>query len=117
MKQLDSRRPVDSDLDERDLEEFLDLTLPGWREEVVRRAFLPRLPAVGALPTAAKGGFAGRPAARVPGVANLYLTGDWVGPEGFLADGSLASARQAVRLAIEDEVRWTGPRAAVGLAR
>jgi hypothetical protein len=30
----------------------------------------------------------------VPGLANLYLAGDWIGATGFLADASLASARQ-----------------------
>jgi hypothetical protein len=49
------------------------------------------------LPTAADGGFAGRPATQVPGVANLFLVGDWIGPEGFLADASLASARSVAQ--------------------
>jgi hypothetical protein len=35
----------------------------------------------------------------VPGIAGLYLAGDWVGPEGFLADASTASARAAAALA------------------
>jgi hypothetical protein len=70
----------------------------GVRREA--RVFLPRIEAVGALPTAASGGFAGRPGVEVPHLAGLYLAGDWVGPEGFLADASLASAREAARLAL-----------------
>jgi hypothetical protein len=66
---------------------------------LVRRVYLPRIEAVGTLVMAASGGFAGRPGGQVPGLANLYLAGDWIGPEGFLADASLASARQAAQLA------------------
>jgi hypothetical protein len=38
----------------------------------------------------------------VPGIVDLYLAGDWVGPEGFLVDASMASARRAARLLIDD---------------
>jgi hypothetical protein len=69
---------------------------------LVRRQYLPRIESVGALPTAESGGFAGRPGARVPGIDHLYVAGDWVGPEGFLADASLASARRAAWHALDD---------------
>ncbi len=48
-----------------------------------------------ALPRAAKGGIAGRPAPTVPGADGLFVAGDWVGQGGWLADGTLGSARQA----------------------
>lgn len=117
MKQLDSRNPTDPNEDERDLEQFLDTTLPGWRDVVVRRAFLPRIQAASALPTAASGGFAGRPGPRVPGIANLYLAGDWVGLDGFLADASLASAREAARLVVESGAFAVRSKSVVGAAR
>lgn len=101
-KQLDPRDPGDPHEDERDLEDLLDAAQPGWREVLVRRQYLPRIEAVGALPTAAGGGFAGRPKSLVPGVDGLYLAGDWVGPEGFLVDASVASARRAAGLALGD---------------
>jgi phytoene dehydrogenase-like protein len=101
-KQLDPRTPGDPREDERDLEGLLDAAQPGWRDVLVDRQYLPRIEAVGALPTAEGGGFAGRPEPRVPGIAGLYLAGDWVGPEGFLADASAASARSAARLVLED---------------
>jgi phytoene dehydrogenase-like protein len=101
-KQLDPRRPPDPREDERDLEDLLDAAQPGWRDALVRRQYLPRIEAVGALPTASSGGFAGRPDTEVPGVDNLYLAGDWVGPEGFLVDASMASARGAAELVLED---------------
>jgi phytoene dehydrogenase-like protein len=98
-KQLDPRHPGDPREDERDLEDLLDAAQPGWRDVLLRRQYLPRIEAVGALPTASGGGFAGRPDTEVPGVDNLYLAGDWVGPEGFLVDASVASARRAARRA------------------
>lgn len=59
---------------------------------------MPRIEAAGALPTAKDGGFAGRPGSQVPGIVNLYLAGDWVGPEGFLVDASIASAHRAAQM-------------------
>ena len=96
-KQLDPRRPSDAHTDERELASLFDAALPGWRDVLVKRVALPRILAVGTLPTARDGGFAGRPGPTVPGLANLYLAGDWIGAEGFLADASLASARQVAR--------------------
>jgi phytoene dehydrogenase-like protein len=101
-KQLDPRHPGDSRKDERDLEDLLDAAQPGWRDVLVRCQYLPRIEAAGALPIAKDGGFAGRSDTEVPGIANLYLVGDWVGPEGFLVDTSMASARGAARLLLDD---------------
>jgi phytoene dehydrogenase-like protein len=103
-KQLDPRHPGDPREDERDLEDLLDRAQPGWRDVLVKRQYLPRMEAVGALPTASGGGFAGRPRHRVPGLEGLYLAGDWVGPEGFLVDASLGSARSAARSVLEDGI-------------
>lgn len=98
-KYLDGRTD-DVKADERDLEVLLDLLQPGWREAVVERRFLPNMAVANWLPTAASGGTAGRPGPEVPGADNLFVAGDWVGPEGLLADASLASARRAARLAV-----------------
>ncbi|HLK11468.1 MAG TPA: FAD-dependent oxidoreductase [Candidatus Binatia bacterium] len=84
--------------DEHDLEEALDLLQPGWRDVVVWRRALPRMVVAEALVTARAGGTAGRPGPAVPGVRGLCVVGDWVGPEGMLADAALASARQAAAL-------------------
>ena len=92
-KQLDPRRLGDPREDERDLEQLLDISQPGWREVLIKRQYLPRIEAIGMLPTAKAGGYAGRPHFGVPGVADLYLAGDWIG-EGFLADPCMGSARQ-----------------------
>ena len=102
-KHLDPRDPGDPGEDERDLEDMLDTAQPGWREVLVKRQYLPRIEAVGALPLAANGGFAGRPDVAAAGIGGLYLAGDWVGPEGFLVDASVASARSVARLLMEDD--------------
>jgi hypothetical protein len=60
---------------------------------------MPSLTVYNALCTAEKGGFAGRPGPAVPGIRGLFVAGDWVGPEGVLADAALASARRAADLA------------------
>ena len=101
-KQLDPRHSGDPREDERDLEDLLDAAQPGWRDVLIRRQYLPRIEAAGALPIATEGGYSGRPGPRRPDIANLYLAGDWVGPEGFLVDASTASARRAARLLIDD---------------
>lgn len=97
-KQLDPRRPTDAHADQAELEQLLDAVQPGWRELVVERQFLPRIEAVGALPLASNGGFAGRPGYAMPGIGNCFLAGDWIGADGFLADASMASARAVAQL-------------------
>src|SRR5262245_16850937 len=83
--------------DEARLEGLLDRLQPGWRDVVATRRFLPQMVAASALTTAAAGGVAGRPTVDVPGAPGLFVAGDWIGPEGWLADASLASAHAAAR--------------------
>jgi phytoene dehydrogenase-like protein len=90
---------------ERELEGLLDRVQPGWRAEVAHRRFLPRLVVSHDVGSAAGGGLAGRSAVRVPGREGVFLAGDWVGPEGLLADAALASGRAAARAALEDAAR------------
>ena len=56
------------------------------------RRFLPQLTVAHGLPRAQEDGLLGRPAVAVPERPNVFLAGDWVGPEGMLADASAASA-------------------------
>ena len=92
---------ADSKATERELEEFVDLVQPGWRDALVQRRFLPAMDVVSALATAEGAGLAGRPGHDAAGVRNLFLAGDWVGPEGWLSDASLASAQRAASLALK----------------
>jgi phytoene dehydrogenase-like protein len=100
-KQLDPTHPGDPREDERDLEQLLDTVQPGWRDVLVKRIYLPHIEAIGMLPTARGGGYAGRPGPQVPGLANLYLASDWIGA-GFLSDPSMGSARQVAHLLLQD---------------
>ncbi len=95
LKYLDPSAPHDADADKRELEGWLDETQPGWRTEVTEQRFLPQLIVSNALVKASNGGNEGRPRPGVPGIANLYVAGDWVGPRGMLASASLWSAKLA----------------------
>ena len=86
---------VDKEVQERELERWLDVTQPGWRDEVVERRFLPSMTVSHWLVTAESGGLAGRPGPSVSGISGLYVAGDWVGPRGILFSASLWSARMA----------------------
>lgn len=108
-KQLDPQHPTDPKQDERELEDLLDTAQLGWRDVLVKRIFLPHIEAIGMLPTASGGGYAGRPGPQVPGIANLYLAGDWIG-EGFLSDPSMGSARQVAHLILQDGSLTTTPK-------
>lgn len=89
-----------SDDDLRDVEGLLDLVQPGWRDVVVTRRWLPRLTVVTAAPLARLGGQPSRPGAAATSCPRVLFAGDWVGPEGHLADAALASARAAARAAL-----------------
>jgi phytoene dehydrogenase-like protein len=82
---------------EAELLALMDRVQPGWRDLVVERRYLPSLVVSNALVTA-EDGLAGRPGPAVPGVRGLCLAGDWVGPEGMLADASLSSAKRAAEI-------------------
>jgi phytoene dehydrogenase-like protein len=85
---------------ERELETLMDVMQPGWRALVESRQFLPALTVTNAELTAAQGGTAGRPAARLESFDNVAIAGDWVGPRGQLSDAAAASAADAVSHAI-----------------
>lgn len=81
--------------DEHELEGLLDLVQPGWREQVVTRRFMPELTVAGALPSVAWEQHEGPRGPAVPGAAGLFVAGDWVGPDGMLADRALKSGARA----------------------
>jgi phytoene dehydrogenase-like protein len=81
-----------------ELETIVDVTQPGWRDELIMHRHLPRMTPSSALTTPESRGLMGRPGVEVqPG---LYLAGDWIGAEGWLCDASLASAAAAAGAAI-----------------
>ncbi len=95
------RAESDPKADERELEALMDLVQPGWRAVVLQRRFLPDMLVAHALPAAVSGGCEGRPGPAVPGADDLYVVGDWVGPDGLLADATLSSAKRAATLILQ----------------
>lgn len=98
---LGSDAPDNPKAIEHELEELLDLVQPGWQKLLIERRFMPSLTVVNALATAEQGGLAGRPGPAVPGIEGLFVAGDWVGTEGWLADASVASGKRAAELAAQ----------------
>ena len=86
--------------DQPELEEFLDLLQPGWRQVLVKKRPLPSMVVSNAIVTAATGGLAGRPDVKI--ADNLYIVGDWVGKEGLLSSASFASAKRAAQLILNE---------------
>jgi phytoene dehydrogenase-like protein len=82
--------------DGQELEELLDLLQPGWRQVVVKKRPLPNMVLSNALVTAANGGLSGRPDPKIED--NLYIVGDWVGPDGLLSSTSFASAKRVAQI-------------------
>jgi phytoene dehydrogenase-like protein len=80
-----------------ELETFLDRLQPGWREQTLTMRYLPGMTVAQSLPCADESGLAGRPGVVFPDSPHTFLAGDWVGPEGMLADASAASAAEAAR--------------------
>jgi hypothetical protein len=79
--------------DRQELEEFADRAMPGWRgmAEVVR--FLPNMTVSYGLVTPE-----GRPDVDALGWDGVAIAGDWVGPDGMLADAAVASGLRAARM-------------------
>jgi phytoene dehydrogenase-like protein len=83
--------------------------LAGIEESMIAEArHLHRMTVVSAAPTPATGGLAGRPGVEAAGIAGVFVAGDWVGPEGFLADASLGSGVKAGRLAAQTALEPAG---------
>jgi hypothetical protein len=71
-----------------ELEQFADLLLPNWRDEVEVAQFLPSMVVMYGMPTTA-----GRP--DVDTLGGILIAGDWVGPTGLLGDAATASGLRA----------------------
>lgn len=91
-----------------ELESLLDLVAGGWRDDIVHARFLPDLVVThdavlagggGSQDPDGRGEVRGRPGPAVPDAPRVFVAGDWVGPRGYLAQASLASAGAAADLA------------------
>lgn len=88
--------------DREELEKLMDLVQPGWRKVAIKERFLPNMIVSNALVDSSQGGIYGRPDVKVPSTENLYIIGDWVGPEGLLADANLSSAKRAAEKVLKE---------------
>jgi hypothetical protein len=64
-------------------------------DDVVVRRILARMVVTGAMPRATTGGLTGRPDITATGLRDVFAAGDWIGPDGLLADAALASGHAA----------------------
>jgi phytoene dehydrogenase-like protein len=80
------------------LEWLLDRVQPGWQQQLADWRHGQRLVVAHGRPLPGRG-LAGRPTTAVPDLPHVYVAGDWVGPDGMLADASFASGRAAGRAA------------------
>ena len=73
--------------------------------------YLHRMVASSAQPTPSGGGLRGRPTVADTGHDGVLVAGDWVGPDGYLADASLVSGATAARHAVAglDDAATTHP--------
>jgi phytoene dehydrogenase-like protein len=75
-----------------ELEEFATLAIPGWRQHTRFVRFLPELTVTRMMPGSSPG-----PDANCLHLDRIAIAGDWVGPDGMLADAAVASALTAAR--------------------
>jgi phytoene dehydrogenase-like protein len=100
MKYIGNDTATPSQATERELECFLDQLQPGWRAHILARRFMPGMAVSHGLPLTESYGLRGRPPVTIRERPNVFLAGDWVGPEGMLADASAASAAESARLVL-----------------
>jgi phytoene dehydrogenase-like protein len=91
---------TDAAADRRELEEFADFCIPGWREQAEVIRFLPHMTVTHAVFSPQ-----GRPAGDELGIPGVALAGDWVGAEAMLADAAVASALDAARTLQRERLR------------
>ncbi|MFP4513689.1 MAG: FAD-dependent oxidoreductase [Acidimicrobiales bacterium] len=99
MRYLRSGEPWNPDEGRGALEEHLSLA--GVAPETIAESrYLHRMTVTSAMPVPESGGMAGRPSVTSTGDDRVLVAGDWVGPEGNLADTPLTSGAAAGRLAV-----------------
>lgn len=85
-------QPSNAAADRAQLEAFADLLMPGWREQLHFARFLPEMTV-----THSVTGLTPRPDVDAPAMEGVRIAGDWVGPDGMLADAAVASGLRAAR--------------------
>jgi phytoene dehydrogenase-like protein len=87
----------DSQSVRRELEEYADIVMPGWRESLDKDRFLPNVMVSAAIPTASAN------PAKSSAIDRVAFAGEWVKSRGLLADAAVSSALEAARSVIQPE--------------
>lgn len=86
----------DEDIDENnvkhELEQFLEKMQPGWQNHVITSRFIPQLIVNQRLP---QPGDEHKLQHSKMGIPGLYIAGDWASPHSILAEGAIASGKEA----------------------
>ncbi|QKS45870.1 NAD(P)/FAD-dependent oxidoreductase [Paenibacillus cellulosilyticus] len=90
----------DADQDLRDLEQMLDLTQPGWRNELITKQYLPKMTVSYDFMHLER---QQNPGPAVPEISGLYVAGEWASHGEMLLDAATASAKRAVQQIISRE--------------
>ncbi|KEO83973.1 hypothetical protein [Tumebacillus flagellatus] len=92
--------------DRAELEGFLDLLQPWWREEEIASRFLPRIAVTYGLPTVERvcSDVAETVVADIPG---LYLAGDWTVCDAMLSDAAIVSGKGAAQRILDRDLSFT----------
>lgn len=109
MRYLRPGDPVDAPVEIREALDGHLRAAAGREITPLHTRYLHRLTVAGGLPEAARGGLPGRPATTVDDRPGAFLAGDWVGPEGLLADAAVASGVAAGRAAAAVALRVVAP--------
>jgi thioredoxin reductase len=92
---------TDADADRRILDEHV-ARIGVRTSDIETSRFLARMVVAGSTPRARDGGLTGRPGVADSGQPGIFIAGDWVGPEGLLADAAINSGYLAARQAVRD---------------
>jgi len=84
----------DAKKDLQDLEHALDLIQPGWRNELVDKQYLPKIPVCYDFAHMKR---QVDPGPAVPEIKGLYAAGEWASHGELLVDAATASAKRAVQ--------------------
>lgn len=103
-KYLSPDDPPNANRDRAELEGFLDLLQPGWREEEITSRFLPRIAVTYGLPTVERA-CANEEENVVADIPGLHLAGDWTVCDAMLADAAITSGKEAAQRILAGGIR------------
>jgi phytoene dehydrogenase-like protein len=95
---------VNGKKEKANLEKFLNMIQPGWREYEVASRCLPQITVNYRLPQVGDEKELCHSETNIPG---LFIAGDWASPNSILSEGAVESGKQAANEIIRKETRWS----------